>query len=112
MVAATSHTNDQQRSGLDSCRSQVSELMPTSETHTARAEEGATVQYPYTEHPPREGKVDCAVVLDASWDVFSRRVVGSIDASPTAGLVTNALGMAIQPRTPPAGAIIHSDQGV
>jgi putative transposase len=62
-----------------------------------------------TEHPTREGKVYCAVVLDA----FSRRVVGwSIDASPTAALVTNALGMAIQTRTPSAGAIIHSDQGV
>jgi putative transposase len=64
---------------------------------------------PYTEHPTREGKVYCAVVLDA----FSRRVVGwSIDAAPTAALVTNALGMAIQTRTPPTGAIIHSDQGV
>jgi transposase InsO family protein len=43
-----------------------------------------------TEHPTREGKVYCAVVLDAC----SRRVVGwSIDASPTAALVTNALGM-------------------
>jgi putative transposase len=62
-----------------------------------------------TEHPTREGKVYCAVVLDA----FSRRVVGwSIDASPTAALVTNALGMAIQTRTPAAGTIIHSDQGV
>jgi putative transposase len=62
-----------------------------------------------TEHPTREGKVDCAVVLDAC----SRRVVGwSIDASPTAALVTNALDMAIDTRTPPAGAIIHSDQGV
>jgi len=62
-----------------------------------------------TEHPTREGKVYCAVVLDAC----SRRVVGwSIDASPTAALVTNALGMAIQTRTPPAGTIIHSDQGV
>jgi len=62
-----------------------------------------------TEHPTREGKVYCVVVLDA----FSRRVVGwSIDASPTAALVTNALGLAIQTRTPPAGAIIHSDQGV
>jgi putative transposase len=41
-----------------------------------------------TEHPTREGKVYCAVVLDAC----SRRVVGwSIDASPTAALVTNAL---------------------
>ena len=45
-----------------------------------------------TEHPPREGKVYCAVVLDA----WSRRVVGwSIDSTPSTALVTNALGMAI-----------------
>ncbi len=62
-----------------------------------------------TEHPTAEGKVYCAVVLDA----YSRRVVGwSIDASPTAALVTNALGMAIDTRTPPSGAVIHSDRGV
>jgi putative transposase len=60
-----------------------------------------------TEHPTREGKVYCAVVLD----VWSRRVVGwSIDASPTAALVTNALGMAIEERRPD-GTVIHSDQG-
>ena len=52
---------------------------------------------------------DIAVVLDS----FSRRVVGwSIDATPTAALVTNALGMAIQTRTPAGGTVIHSDQGV
>jgi putative transposase len=62
-----------------------------------------------TEHPTREGKVYCAVVLD----VCSRRVVGwSIDSSPTAALVTNALGMAIDTRRPPAGTVIHSDHGV
>jgi len=62
-----------------------------------------------TEHRTREGKVYCAVVLDA----FSRRVVGwSIDSYPTAALVTNALGMAIEQRRPPDGAtVIHSDQG-
>ena len=61
-----------------------------------------------TGHPTREGKLYCAVVLDSC----SRRVVGwSIDATPTAALVTNALGMAIQTRTPPTGAVIHSDQG-
>jgi transposase InsO family protein len=60
-----------------------------------------------TEHRTREGKVYCAVVLD----VFSRRVVGwSIDASPTSNLVTSALGMAIDNRSP-AGTVIHSDQG-
>jgi putative transposase len=61
-----------------------------------------------TEHPTREGKVYCAVVLDT----FSRRVVGwSIDSTQTSTLVTNALGMAIQNREPPAGAVIHSDHG-
>jgi putative transposase len=58
-----------------------------------------------TEHPTREGKVYCAVVLD----VYSRRVVGwSIDASQTATLVTNALGMAIgSDRQPPSSG--HRD---
>jgi transposase InsO family protein len=61
-----------------------------------------------TEHPTREGKVYCAVVLDAC----SRRVVGwSIDAAPTAALVTNALGMAIDGRRPAGPTVIHSDQG-
>jgi transposase InsO family protein len=62
-----------------------------------------------TEHRTREGKVYCAVVLDT----YSRRVVGwSIDSAPTASLVTNALGMAIENRRPGAGAVIHSDQGM
>ncbi len=65
-----------------------------------------------TEHPTREGKIYCCVVLDT----YSRRVVGwSIDSSPTAALVTNALGMAIDNRlskTSGQGTIIHSDQGV
>lgn len=61
-----------------------------------------------TEHPTREGKVYCAVVLDA----WSRRVVGwSIDSTPSTALVTNALGMAIEQRQPEGGTIIHSDQG-
>lgn len=60
-----------------------------------------------TEHRTREGKLYCSVVLD----VFSRRVVGwSIDSAPTAALVTNALGMAIQNRDPD-GTLIHSDHG-
>ncbi|MEW1872777.1 IS3 family transposase [Streptomyces caelestis] len=63
-----------------------------------------------TEHPTLEGKVYCAVALDA----FARRVVGwSIDASPTAALTTNALSMAIGNRRPrPGGTVIHSDHGV
>jgi transposase InsO family protein len=57
-----------------------------------------------TEHPTREGKVCCAVVLDA----FSGRVVGwSIDASPTAALVTNALGMAIWARRGELEGLVH-----
>ena len=61
-----------------------------------------------TEHPTREGKVYCAVVLDA----WSRRVVGwSIDSRPSTALVTNALGMAIDQRRPQGDTVIHSDQG-
>lgn len=61
-----------------------------------------------TEHKSREGKVYCAVVLD----VFSRRVVGwALDGTPSSALVTNALAMAIEQRTPPKGTVIHSDQG-
>jgi transposase InsO family protein len=61
-----------------------------------------------TEHRTREGKVYCAVVLDA----WSRRVVGwSIDSTPNTALVTNALGMAIDQRQPQGNTIIHSDQG-
>jgi transposase InsO family protein len=63
-----------------------------------------------TEHPTREGKVYCAVVLDA----FSRRVVGrSIGHNPTAALASNALGMAIEQREALRGqTVIHSDHGV
>jgi putative transposase len=61
-----------------------------------------------TEHRTREGKVYCAVVLDA----WSRRVVGwSIDSTPSTALVTNALGMAIDQRRPRGATIIHSDHG-
>ena len=61
-----------------------------------------------TEHPTREGKLYCAVVLD----VFSRRVVGwSIDSNQETSLVTSALGMAIANREPADDTIIHSDQG-
>ena len=61
-----------------------------------------------TEHPTREGKVYCCVVLDA----HSRRVVGwSIDTHQASSLVTNALSMAVTNRTPPTGAVIHSDHG-
>src|SRR5215216_71482 len=62
-----------------------------------------------TEHPIREGKLYCCVVLD----VFSRRVVGwSIDSHQATPLVTNALGMAITNRTPiPDQTVIHSDHG-
>jgi putative transposase len=62
-----------------------------------------------TEHPTREGKVYCAVVLDT----FARRVVGwSIDSSQTAALVTSALDMAIRNRAAQPGLLIHFDHGV
>jgi len=61
-----------------------------------------------TEHPTREGKVYCCVVLDA----YSRRVVGwSIDTHQASSLVTNALSMALTNRTPTSSTVIHSDHG-
>lgn len=64
-----------------------------------------------TEHPTREGKVYCCVVLDA----WSRRVVGwSIDTRQSAALATAALGMAIDSRSTAGslpGTVIHGDHG-
>ncbi|NYI60324.1 transposase InsO family protein [Cellulomonas soli] len=61
-----------------------------------------------TEHPTREGKLYCCVVIDT----YSRRVVGwAIDSRQRADLATNALGMAIDSRTPSPGTIIHGDHG-
>jgi hypothetical protein len=64
-----------------------------------------------TEHPTREGKLYCCVVLDA----YSRRVVGwAIDARQRADLATCALGMAIDTRGVAGqipGGIIHGDHG-
>jgi transposase InsO family protein len=65
-----------------------------------------------TEHPTREGKLYCCVVLDS----YSRRVGGwAIDSRQRADLATNALGMAIDARSDLAGqlsgAAIHCDHG-
>lgn len=78
------------------------------ETGRSKDRNRASVR-PYTEHPTREGKVYCAVVLDA----YSRRAVGwSISHNPTAALASNALGMAIEHRDADHGnTVIHSDHG-
>jgi putative transposase len=61
-----------------------------------------------TEHPTREGKVYCCVVLDA----FSRRVVGwAIDRRCQTALVNDAVVMASESRTTGPSSIIHSDHG-
>jgi putative transposase len=52
-----------------------------------------------------------ALLLRGARHVLTPRVGWSIDSSPTAGLVTNALGMAISSRNPNPGTLIHSDQG-
>jgi putative transposase len=85
----------------------AADLVNRNFTRTARDQLWVT---DITEHPTREGKIYCAVVLD----VYSRRVVGwSIDATQTAALATNALNMAISNRRPqPQNTIIHSDHGV
>ena len=62
-----------------------------------------------TEHPTREGKLYCCVVLDT----FSRKVVGwAIDSNQATPLVLNALGMATQRRPGRDGLVMHSDRGV
>lgn len=65
-----------------------------------------------TEHPTREGKIYCCVVIDT----WSRRVVGwSIDTRQRADLATAALGMAIDSRSKNGtlpGTVIHGDHGV
>lgn len=62
-----------------------------------------------TQHPTSEGKLYCAVVLDA----WSRRVIGwSIASHMRAELVCDALDMATWRRKPAAGkTIMHSDHG-
>lgn len=61
-----------------------------------------------TEHPTLEGKLYCCVVLDG----YSRKAVGwSIDSFQNAALVTNALAMAIERRSPGKKTIIHADHG-
>jgi len=78
------------RAGCGGSRTSGSEGGPRKPT--SRKAGRAPRSDPYTEHPTREGKVYCAVVLDA----FSRRVVGwSISDNPTAALTSNALGMAV-----------------
>lgn len=57
----------------------------------------------------RAGWLYLAVVLD----LYSRKIVGwAMQAQMTAELVCDALRMAIASRKPPAGLIVHSDQGV
>jgi putative transposase len=61
-----------------------------------------------TEHPTREGKVYCCVVLDA----YSRRVVGwAIDRRCETALVNDAVVMASESRPTSPSSIIHSDHG-
>ncbi len=61
-----------------------------------------------TEHPTREGKCYCCVVLD----LYSRKVVGwSIDRHCDADLVNAALTKAGSSRSTTPATIIHSDHG-
>jgi transposase InsO family protein len=62
-----------------------------------------------TEHPTREGKVYCCVVLD----LYSRKVVGwAIDRRCEATLVNDALSKAAGTRATTPRTVIHSDHGV
>jgi transposase InsO family protein len=61
-----------------------------------------------TEHPTREGKVYCCVVLDP----FTRKAVGwAIDRRCETALVNDALAMANDSRRSSTSTIIHSDHG-
>jgi len=61
-----------------------------------------------TEHPTREGRVFCCVVLDA----YSRKAVGwSIDRIADAALVNLALNIAAATRSTTRETIIHADHG-
>ncbi len=61
-----------------------------------------------TEHPTREARVFCCVVLDA----YSRKAVGwSIDRIADAALVNSALKMAAATRSTTRETIIHADHG-
>jgi transposase len=61
-----------------------------------------------TEHPTREGKIYCCVVLD----LFSRKVVGwAIDRRCESALVIDAINKAKESRTASASTVIHSDHG-
>jgi putative transposase len=61
-----------------------------------------------TEHPTREGKVYCCVVLD----LFTRKAVGwAIDRRCESALVNDALAMAHASRRSSTSTIIHSDHG-
>lgn len=61
-----------------------------------------------TEHPTREGKVYCCVVLD----LYSRKAVGwAIDRRCEATLVNDALSMAAGTRVTSSSTVIHSDHG-
>ena len=61
-----------------------------------------------TEHPTREGKLYCCVVLDA----YSRVVVGwCIDRHQDTDMVNDAVNMAATGRLRAPGTILHSDHG-
>ncbi len=61
-----------------------------------------------TEHPTKEGRVFCCVVLDA----YSRKAVGwSIDRIADAALVNSALNMAASSRSTSRNTIIQADHG-
>ena len=109
----TSRTQDHPTSGMNTWRAGCGESVHVRfggrAGETDRRKAGTALRPdPYTEHPTREGRLYCAVVLDA----FSHRVVGwSIGHNQTAALTSNALGMAIEQRDAIRGTVIHSDHG-
>ena len=62
-----------------------------------------------TEHPTREGKLYCCVVLDA-WSREGGRLVGRIEDRPRPWSTRRWVWRS-KPRPPPAGTTVHSDHG-
>ena len=99
-------TGSRKRRGMPGCADRGGSRRPQSSCAGGRIELWLT---DITEHPTREGKVYCAVVLDA----FSRRVVGwSISHNPTAALdLQRARDGDRATRRRAAATVIHSDHG-
>ena len=108
------HARDRAQGAADAASAQGARLAQVTSLDLVRREFGRDSpnqlwMTDITEHPTREGKIYCCVVLDP----FSRLVVGwSVESTQTTVLVPNALGMATQPSQARRRPRHHFDRGV